>query len=123
ITPDVTERYARDSSGFYPEIRAGSLRAEFECSLGDTEMGIDLERACLHAERFGMDRRAGVLVDDERANAATRELIGEHQPGRTRAYDEHVSMRWDGHQKSHTNGVSDCNRVMRHSLSSNCSIP
>jgi hypothetical protein len=50
-------------------------------------------------------------------------LIGEHQPGRTRAYDEHVSMRWDGHQKSHTNGVSDCNRVMRHSPSSNCSIP
>ena len=92
IAPDVAERHAGGAPPFCPHVRAGSARAQLERSLDDSEVSVDLEGARLHAKRFRLDRRAGVPIDDQRANPAPTELIREHQPGRTSADDEHVSI-------------------------------
>ncbi len=91
ITPDVTERYACSASPFDPHVCAGRARAQLEGTLDNPEVGVDLEGARLHPEGLRLDRRAGVPVDDQRANAATPELIPEHQPGRAGTDDKHVN--------------------------------
>ena len=87
---------ARGPPPLGPDVGAGGALAELERPLDDAEVRVDLERACLHAQRPRLERRAGVPVDDQRAHAAPTELIGEHQPGRAGSDDEDVGIHRHG---------------------------
>jgi hypothetical protein len=73
-------------------VRAVAALAELDGPLGQSHLGVDLQRARLHAERAGLQRRAGMAIDDLRAQAATRELVGEHQAGRAGADDQDIGL-------------------------------
>src|SRR5690349_16013103 len=95
LAPGVTEGHTRSPSPFDPDVATGPARTQVDRKFGQPEVGVDLERASLHAERFGADGRTGVTVDDDRAHAEPRELIREHQAGRTGTDDEDVCLGWN----------------------------
>ena len=77
---------------FRPDVCARSALAELERPIDDAELRVDLQRACLHAECPGLQRRPRMSVDDQHAHTSPTELIGEHQPGRACADDQNVSI-------------------------------
>ena len=92
VLPGVAQRDVRGLSPLRPHIRAGAALAELERTIDDAEAGVDLQRARLHAERPRLQRGSGVPVDDRRAHAAPRELIGEHEPRRAGSDDQNVRL-------------------------------
>src|SRR5262245_31235854 len=76
---DVAERHMRHAASLCPHSGAGALLAELERALDDAELGVDFQRACLHAKRPALHGRPRVAVDDLNAHAAPYELVGEHK--------------------------------------------
>src|SRR5262249_14861781 len=76
-------------------IGAGARPAERGRGVDDAEVRVDLERAGLHTERSRLARRADMAVDDPHPDATPRELVGEHQAGRTGADDQDVGIHAD----------------------------
>src|SRR5262249_16889741 len=68
--------------------------ARCEC-LAEAELVEDLHRPRLDSERSGFIGAVESLVDDPERNAVAVELTGHHQPGRTRAHDQHVDVLHD----------------------------
>ena len=92
VPADVAQRDARRSPSPHPQVGAGRALAELERPPGDPEMGVDLERAGLDAERTRLERRARVAIYDRRTHALPAELIGEHQAGRAGADDQDIGV-------------------------------
>src|SRR2546429_1610668 len=92
IPPDVPQRNARGSPAVCPEHGAVGAFAEGDCLVGQPQVRVDLERACLHAQRPRLTRRTGVLVDDPYTHATSGELVREHQPGGAGSDDEDVRI-------------------------------
>src|SRR5437773_654065 len=74
--PRFAEGDTRHPSAFSPDVCARPALAELERPIDDAELRVDLQGARLHAESPGLQRRAGVPVDDQRAHASPTELIG-----------------------------------------------
>ena len=95
-SPGLAQGNARHLASLRPDVGAGAALAEIERPLDDAELGVDLQRARLHAQRPRLQRRPGMAVDDERAHAAADELVGEHQPGGPGADDQNVRIHRGG---------------------------
>jgi hypothetical protein len=85
-------RNARDPPPQRPYVGTGRAFAEIERALDDAQVGINLERSHLHAQRSRLQRWPGVPVDDLHAHASPNELIRVHQTGRARSDDEDVNI-------------------------------
>jgi hypothetical protein len=85
---DIAERDAGGPFAVRPQVGASRARAERQRLVDDSHLRVDLERARLHRHRARLLRRPRVPVDDHRAHAAARQLIGEHEPGRAGAHDQ-----------------------------------
>src|SRR5262249_32227848 len=92
VLPGFTERNARHLAPLRPDICAGAALAEFERSISDAELGVDLHGARLHAQRPCLERWPGVPVYDQHTYTPPGELIGEHQPGWAGSDDQNVSI-------------------------------
>src|SRR6266404_5635015 len=92
VLPGFAERDTRHLPPFRPNVCACSALAELERPIDDAEFRVDLHGARLHAQRSRLKRRPRMSVDDQRAYTSPTELIGEHQPGRSSADDQNVSI-------------------------------
>ena len=92
IAADIAERDARRAAAARPEVGTGRAPAELERALHQAELGVDLHRARLHAERTRLARRPGMTIDDQRVDAVARELVGEHQAGGAGTDDQYVKI-------------------------------
>ncbi len=92
IPSDVSQRHACSPPPVCPQDGAVGFFAEGDCLVGDAQVRIDLERACLHAQRPRLACRTGVPVDDPHAHATPGELVREHQPGGAGSHDEDVRI-------------------------------
>jgi hypothetical protein len=92
----VADGNARRQAALRPQVRALGALAERERAVDHTELGVDLQRARLHADRARLLRGSGVPVDDQHAHAAPRELIGEHEAGGAGAHDRNVGVQCGG---------------------------
>jgi hypothetical protein len=90
---DVAERQPGAEPGVGPQVDRIAFAAERDRLVDDAEPRVDLERARVDGDRARLLRGPGMAVDDVDADAAPRELAGEHQAGRARADDEHVDVR------------------------------
>jgi len=89
---DVTKRYPGLVSALGPHVHAASLPAEREGALGDPELRVDFEGACLHRHRPRLLRGTAVAVDDPRVDATSTQLVGKHQAGGTGADDKDIDI-------------------------------
>lgn len=97
IAPDIAERHTRAAAAVGPQVGSARATTRGQRRFGDAELGVDFERARLHAERPGLDRRACMAIYDHAADAASRQLIGQHEAGRPGADNEDVDFVGDGH--------------------------
>ena len=75
-----------------PEIDRIERTAAFGDEIGDAELLIELERACLHGERARCRAWFGRGVDDADADTQAREEQREHEARGPRAGDEHLGI-------------------------------
>ncbi len=92
LAPGIAERYVAFQDAVGPQVCAVAGRAELERAPDDAELLVDLERACLHAERARLARGTTVAVDEQITHAASRELVRQHQSRRTGADDEDIDI-------------------------------
>ena len=92
VAADVAQRHACPEAALRPQVGAGGALAELERLVRDAQLRVDFQRARLHAQRPGLQRRPGVPVNDLRSHAAATELVGKHQSGRSGADDQHIGL-------------------------------
>ncbi len=82
-------RKAREISDVGGIIDGQAKRANF---IRKTKAPVMLHGARLRGVRLRIVCRATLGVDDKRAHAARPKFIGQHEPARSRAHDQHVSF-------------------------------
>ncbi len=88
---DALERQLRDRFAVNPEICRRDLMAATHDGVGQVELAIQLEGACLHRQSTGSGAGRRGLVDDAHAHAEFAQPQGQYQPGRAGADDQHVA--------------------------------
>ena len=88
----VLKRETRLVPAGCPKICGGSLVAALDNFFRQANLAVELECARLHADRARRRLHACPLVHDAHAHAQPRQPQGQHQPGRPRAHDEHLSL-------------------------------
>ena len=92
---DCAQRNACRFLSQRPDVGAGRAFAEFERAIDDAKVGINLQRARLHAQRPRLQGRPRMPVDDMYAHAPPNQLVRKHEAGRAGADDEDVSVHMD----------------------------
>jgi hypothetical protein len=105
IASHLSQRDARHLPALDPEIRAACLR-QCDRPLGNAH--VNKSPACVPARLAPWsDRWAGIAFDDQCPKSVTRELVGQHQPGRACADDQHVDFLWERHDGVERTCASD----------------
>jgi hypothetical protein len=85
---DVAERNVAHLSAGDPDIRRDDFPSARDHRVGETELAVPLERACLHRNRARRGPGLWRLVNDPDGNAEARQPQREHQTGGAGADDE-----------------------------------
>src|SRR5262249_4400871 len=75
-----------------PHVGAVALLARFYGTLDHAELRIDLQSAGVYRHRAGLLGRTAAAVDEQDADAAPPQLVGQHQSGRTGSNDQHIGI-------------------------------
>ena len=75
-----------------PHVGAVAHAPQLDSAVGDAELRIDLQGTGVNSHRPRLLGGAAVTIDDDGLNAASAELVGEHQSGWTGSHDEDVDV-------------------------------